>query len=200
MPTQLVPGEDDTSAVMACIGYVCVQWSMLEQTILNFIGVVEKMQPEECYIAFGTLDIRPRLNMAIKLARYHNVKVSLIVRLEKIRKTIKVKKLDDRRNQAVHGVHSDSEKAMHVKLTMVRWAGDKREQDVAVRDILELGNELNALANEAHCIFLDYGAWKFGDHMVPDAYRQVLKTKPSPFFKLNQLVNTCRNHVAGWFN
>lgn len=68
MVTQFVPGQDDNAAIMACIGNVCIQWALLEQNIMGILGACPNCPLEEVAILFGGLDMKPRLNMAIKIA------------------------------------------------------------------------------------------------------------------------------------
>lgn len=102
MPTQLTPGEDDQAAIMVCIGYICVQWALLETTILHIAGYIEQMVPDEAYIVFGGLDIRPRLGMAINLSRFHGYPTSLTNQLSNLRKEMTASDIANRRNTAVH--------------------------------------------------------------------------------------------------
>lgn len=157
MPTVLVPGEDDQTAIMACIGNICVQWALLETNILHIVGLIEQMPPDEAYIVFGGLDIRPRLNMAINLSQHHGYPTALTNQLTALRTDMKNSDIANRRNTAIHGVHSESDAPHSMKLTMVRYPKDRRNRDMSVLDFHALGNEIQNLAVRAYSIFESYG-------------------------------------------
>jgi hypothetical protein len=197
MPTQLVPGEDDHSAVMALIGHICVQWARLENTLLGLCAVCTRLSPEEAFLTFGGLDMRPRLNMAINLATHHKMQPHLLKRLRGIRETISKKKLDDKRNQAVHGVHSDSDLPQHIRLTMVRWGGDKRVQDVSIIDLHSTGREICDLANECYSILMAHVERLDTDHFREYGSSEFVETNPSIWGKIKQYARSCINHIFG---
>jgi hypothetical protein len=179
MPTQLVPGEDDGAAIMATIGHICIQWARLESTLLGICAVLARTPPSEAFIIFGGLDMRPRLNMAVNLARHHKMERKLLDRLTTIRVTITKEKLDDKRNQAVHGAHSDSTTPQHVKLTMARWSGDKRDQEISIAELHKTGLRLNDLANEAYLILIAYVESLGVNHSRENANDTFVKTNPT---------------------
>lgn len=195
--TVLVPGKDDHAAIMAGIGHICVQWASLETILLAIIGAIENMPPKEYYIVFGGLDMRPRLGMAITLAEYHKIHPRLINRLRTLRTKMDKAKIADRRNQAVHGAHTDSDIPEHVQLTMVRLKGDRQTEAISVADLRDLGFEILALADEAISIFRDFGVWKFGEHRPENNVRQFVATSPSLWLKIKQYVSTRINHLRG---
>lgn len=182
---------------MATIGHVCLQWSLLEGNLLAFLGVIQNIPPEESYILFGGMDMRPRLGTAISLARHHKIPLRFTKRLEDVRKTITNNQIDDRRNQAVHGVHNQSDQLHSTKLVMARWRGDKRAQDVSVADLHKLGMEIVDLNQAVYSIIVDYAAWKFGDHPAINASREFVKPDTSVWFKLKQCFYTCIDLLRG---
>ncbi len=62
-----------------------MQWSQLEMAILGIIMQVEPMDPEKAYLIFGGLDIQPRLNMAINLARQNKLPPLYVSRIVAMR-------------------------------------------------------------------------------------------------------------------
>ncbi len=174
----------------ATIGVVCLQWSLLEQMILRIIACAENAPMDKVYITFGGLDLQPRINAALKLTRYAGWPQHLVKRIEAIRTTIQGKSgrhgLAERRNQVVHGVHKQSEVPGCVSLTMVRWDGPKRTQDVSLESIQSLAEHLAALAQEAWSIADDYGAWKFGSKREEGNDEQFATAQPNTRVEITQ--------------
>ena len=54
MVTQLTPGDDDGAATMACIGFVCIQWALLEANLLAVLAACQGVTIEEAAILFGS--------------------------------------------------------------------------------------------------------------------------------------------------
>ena len=145
-----VPGE---IAIKTCIADVCLQWSRLEMTIMGLICQIEPMEMEKAYIVFGGLDILPRINMAINLARFNKIPPPIIKRIVAARKSLQ-DGLMDRRNQVVHGAHKDIEGA-ETTLTMVRWKGDQRDKRLHATDIALLASDVHELGTQVHQISVD---------------------------------------------
>ena len=162
MVTQLTPGVDDQSAIMACIGYVCIQWALLENNLLGVLSASQKITIDEASILFGSLDMRPRLTKAIGLAEFHRWSQPLKKRLRDLRAGIDKLKLNDRRNMLIHGVHSESTKPQHFILYSPRLSGDAQREEWSIQDAIILGDQVRFAALEAHAIFVAYGQWKFG--------------------------------------
>lgn len=188
MPTVLVPGEDDQTAIMACIGNICVQWALLETNILHIAGLIEQMPPDEAYIVFGGLDIRRRLNMAVNLSRYHGYPTALTNQLTALRQDMKDSDIVNRRNTAVHGVHSASNAPHSMKLTMVRYSGDRRDQDLSVLDFHAIGDEIQRLAVRAYSIFENYGNARLPEKRHKHFNRQSPHRNPGLWVKLKQYI------------
>lgn len=179
------------------IGHVCLQWALLELALLSLLAALENVPNDRAEMIFGGLDMLPRCNMAINLARHHRLPRPMIQRIEAIRKAMQGG-LSDRRNQAVHGAHAASDLPGHVRLRMVRWKGDKSIQHVSIADMFGLATELAALAQEASLIFDDYGRWKFGDHRPENAHSQTAQVDPGVWLKVTKHIQARINHVRGW--
>lgn len=164
MADQFVPGVDDKAATMACVGFVCVQWALLENNLLGLLAAAQNIPIDEAAIIFGGLDMKPRLNTAILLAEHHKWKPPLLKRLKELRDAIDKAKLVDRRNMLIHGVHSDSDKPETFILYSPRKKGSAQREEWTVKDAHNIGLAIQAVALEAHAIFSAYGKWKFGDH------------------------------------
>ena len=134
------PPEDNMShlKVMAGIGGVCVQWAFLEHLVLGMITTNEGMNLDRVYLMFGSLNMKPRLDMAINLARAAKTPVPLIQRIEAVRKALRDERLADRRNQAVHGVNKAAAQPDSIQLTMPRWSEPRRTETVTVLDLYQL--------------------------------------------------------------
>lgn len=163
MAKPLTPGEDDQAATMACIGFVCVQWALLENNLLGLLAVAQNIPIDEAAIIFGGLDMRPRLNSAILLAEHHKWRPPLLKRLRNLRDTIKKADLIDRRNMLVHGVHNTSEKPETFILYSPRKRGAAQHEEWTVKDAHNVGLAIHEVAMEAYAILTAYGVWKFGD-------------------------------------
>lgn len=150
-------------AIMAMIGQVCLQWARLEMALIGLLCHVEPMETEKAYIIFGGLDILPRANMIINLARHNKVHPPILKKIVAIRTTLQ-KGLLDRRNLVVHGAHREME-GDETTLTMIRWKGDKRHTTLSVIDIGKLGNEIHQLGNEVWSIMEAINARDFKIHL-----------------------------------
>lgn len=145
---------------MAAIGHICLQWARLEMALLGVIYAIEDMPVEKGEIIFGGLDIKPRVNMAIGLARYSKVPQRIVRRLVELRTVIQ-KDLMDQRNQAVHGAHKNLE-GDETTVRMVRWSGDKKDKTLSVLDLHQLGVAILEAADECWAVRDAIGEWKFG--------------------------------------
>jgi hypothetical protein len=189
---------DDQNKFCLMIGHVCLQWALLELGLLSILAALQNLPPDEAETIFGGLDMQPRCNMAINLARMHRLPRPMIQRLEAIRKALQGG-LADRRNQAVHGAHAESHLPGHIQLRMVRWKGEKSVQHVSIADMYSLTKELGVLAQEAGSIFDDYGLWKFGDHGRVNARDDFPKVRSGVWLNAAQNIKTRLNHLRGWF-
>lgn len=172
------------NAFLSGIGHICLQWALLEQTLLAIIGAAEDLPFDKVYTRFGSLDMQPRLNMALKLAREDKWPPRLIKTLVEIRKALQKDGggLAERRNLFIHGVHKDTDVPGEVSLTMARWSPDKREQIVTMHDAFELATHLTQLVHKAESVFRGYGVWKFGAEYQADRSEQIAGTKATARF------------------
>lgn len=150
---------------MSAIGYVCVQWSILEHVLLHAIFALTDMPHEQGEIAFGGMDIQPRVNAALNLARFQKAPRMIQSGLLEIRKAIQGG-LSDSRNLVVHGVHSDGSTPDAVRLHMSRWGGDKKETELTAPEIHQIGLDIRQQVAAAWDVFIAIGDWKFGGHRV----------------------------------
>lgn len=154
--------------ILAGIGHVCLQWALLETTLLAVLNVFQNLPTDEGAIIFGSLSMQNRLNMAVNLARHHKAPQKVLTELIAMRKTLQDDKggvsLADRRNQAVHGAHQEGLEADTVSLTMFSWNEAKRQKDLTFEDFTELAEEISALQRRGYRVFEDLGRWKFPGH------------------------------------
>lgn len=175
----------DQNKFLGMIGHVCLQWALLELNLLALLSALENIPSERAEIIFGGLDMQPRCNMAINLARHHRVPGPMVKRMEAIRKSLQ-NGIADRRNQAVHGAHAESDFPQHVRLRMVRWKGDRSVQHVSISDMYNLAMEIATLATEAGQIFDDYGTWKFGNQLPESVSDDPAENDPRTGYKFAQ--------------
>ena len=197
MAVSLTPGVDDQVAIMAGIGHVCVQWSLLENNILAVLCAIENLAIAEASIVFGSLDMKPRLNMAVNLAAHHKIDRTLQTRLRNLRTAMDKAKLAERRNRLVHGVHKASPEPKTFTLYMPRLKGDAQHEDVSVMDAYELGIAIKAAGDEAWSIFEDYGTWKFGDHRLESHSGEFMAAPPGRFTRFKQYISASFNRLWG---
>lgn len=150
------------TAFTSAIGHVCLQWSLLELTLLSYLCILEECLREKGDLIFGGLDMLARVNTAISLSRYHKIPRPLVKELEEIRKALQKGGLAERRNQAVHGAHAASDILGTYVLLMPRWKGEKKLQPVSTADLVELSEELHSLYVRAWSVIQKYGDWKYG--------------------------------------
>ena len=154
-----IAGGHANLAVVAAIGHVCLQWSRLEMTVFGLLVTIELVELEKGAILFGGLDLLPRLNLAISLARANKVPIRLIKRIEEVRRAIQKGGLAERRNQVVHGAHKDMAE-FETTLTMVRWSGEKRTKRFTAKSINEVAIEAYALGDEVWKAMDEIGKWR----------------------------------------
>jgi hypothetical protein len=178
---------DGQIKVLACIGNICLQWSLLEQAGLFVISTIEKELAPKTYLKFGNLDMVPRLNMAINLARDAKVPVYLVKRLEAVRTSVR-DNFQDKRNQAVHGVHSAASDPDSVTFTMVRWFEPKRTQTVSAVDLYAVATGLHALMEETLAISDAIHEWRIKvlQNRIDHAERQLAESDTPVWFKAAQ--------------
>jgi hypothetical protein len=170
----------DQNAFLSAIGHICLQWALLEQSILYIIGAIENLPMQKAYAMVAGMDIQPRLNLAIELAQQAGLPhLRFIKPLQNIRKELQRSGsgLADRRNMFVHGAHKFGENEGEYILKMSRWKGDKQSTTVTLLDAAQLANEIALQAQKAHSIFDDYGLWKFGAQNQTNSSEHIAYTK-----------------------
>lgn len=170
--------RDQLNMFLAGVGHICLQWALLEQSLLAIIAAAEDMPLEKTYTRYGTTDMMPRLRMAIRLVEEAKWPHPLQKKLKGIRERLQKGNLAERRNLFVHGVHKGIQSDRLVQLTMVRWNAQNREQIVSISEAADLAGHLATLAREAGSIFDEYGAWKFGHGSSDFRTEHVAKGKP----------------------
>ena len=171
----------DLNTFLALIGHVCLQWALLEHTLLYIIAVAENMPDKKAFTYFGSTDIRARLGIAILLTHDANWPPTLHERLKSIRKALGKdgENLLWRRNQAVHGVHKSSAREDSFSLTVPRERGSKREMDVSIADLRALVTRLGELVADANSVLEEYGQWKFGTGGEQGLGKNLAEARPS---------------------
>jgi hypothetical protein len=197
MPTQLIPGEDDEAAIMAAIGHVCIQWALLENNLMAILTACQSTSWDEAALLFGSLDMKPRLNTAILLARHHKWPPPVVKRLESLRTNIDKSKLVDRRNLIVHGVHSASDLPQSFNLYTPRRKGEAQHETWTVMDAYRVGQEARAAALEAYDIFAEYGRRKFGRDPAENFGSQLMTAPALRRARIKQYVRA-RLHRLLW--
>ena len=129
-------------------------------SILMVIAALEDIPSEKAFLLYGGQNILPRFDTALRLASYHKAPNPIVKEIKALKGLI-TKDLMERRNQAVHGAHSDSEDTNAVNLTMTRWPEPKRTQSLSLEDFIFLGNEIWDAEKRTIKVFEEIGAWKF---------------------------------------
>jgi hypothetical protein len=150
--------------LLAGIGNVCLQWSLLEHNVLFVILAIEDLPQVKGEIIFGGLDLRPRLGMALNLAVEAKLPKPLQKRISKLRDTLRDEDLYNRRNRVVHGAQRTSDDPHSIVFHIVRNKGNTKDENLDPLEIGVLGNRIAELAGEAWSIFQGIGAWKFPEH------------------------------------
>jgi hypothetical protein len=130
-----------------------MQWSNVEYQVAQTIWLILGLDVETGKIVTGGLDMLPRLNMAINLARHRKAPVELTSQLVKTRASIQ-DKLDVRRNRAVHGVNSwfPGDATVHVEVH--RGKGGRERKPLPEDDLRQLGQEIHRVGKELNTVLL----------------------------------------------
>jgi len=166
-------------AFLSGIGNVCVQWALLEGTLLHIIGCIEDMPIEKAYMVFAGLDMGQRMSMALRLARHAKLPHNRFIKpLMDVQSALQGRSgLGDKRNMYVHGAHEPGLQEGEFVLTMSRWKGDRRRTIVTLLDVAEVGYQLALQAQKAEAVFRDYGVWKFGPEYEHETDKKIAVTK-----------------------
>lgn len=160
------PKQRAKTAYLASIGHVCLQWSLLELTTLPVLYAIEDVPAEKGDLLFGHLDLLPQIGMAISLADNQRMPGKVITELKAIKKELQ-DGVRERRNQAVHEAHADTDTLGTFNLRMARWRGPKKLQAVSLEDLIKLTEDIHALQRRMYGVFEQIGRWKF-DSRQPD--------------------------------
>jgi hypothetical protein len=152
--TIAIAGGTANLAIMAAIGHVCLQWSRLEMAVLGLLVAIELTEFEKGALLFGHLDLQPRVNMALNLARAKKLPPPVLGRITAVRQRLQKGGLADRRNQVVHGAHRDME-GVETTLTMIRWKGEKRSRRMTAAEINSIAVEAYELGSEVWSIMIE---------------------------------------------
>ena len=194
MVTQLTPGKDDEAAIMLCAGHICLQWSLFEGTLMEILAACQGTCTDETAILFGSLDMKPRLNMAINLASFHKWPSPMQKRLRDLRKAVDKSTLIDRRNMIVHGVPSQStvpSKTVH--LYTPRRSGPAQREDWSVIEAQYLGEEIRLASSAARGILNEFVAWEASYNRTKDARRQFVTIPIGRIARIKQYLSARLN-------
>jgi hypothetical protein len=133
---------DELQHRLACVGRVCIEWATLEYHLANAIWFLVDLDKPTGRIVTGGLDMLPRLNMAINLARHKRADKLLISALVDAREAIQGG-LDTRRNRAVHGLQFTDGGVYTVEVH--RGKGGRDRQDLTTAELESLGEEIHQL-------------------------------------------------------
>lgn len=167
--SETIPSQEFSVKLLAGIGNVCLQWSLLEHNLLYIIYAIEDLPWEKGEIMFGGCDMLPRLNMAINLAKHANIPKRFQKRLRDLRDTMRNEDLYNRRNRVVHGAQREGGSPGTVTFHMARIGGEKKAEDLTPWEIALLGNRIHEVSQEAWSLYHDIGVWKSDKHGAEDA-------------------------------
>ena len=132
------------------VGNICVQWAHLEYLLALAIWSLLRLDQETGKIVTGGLDIRPRLNMAINLAKHLKAPEPAKKALLCTRRALDGG-LDERRNKAIHGHRLLDPDDIQSELVEVhRGKGDRKRHKVTNADLAELGVAIAKVAADLH--------------------------------------------------
>ncbi len=145
------------------IGSICDQWSFVEYMLLRSMRKLCGFTDDEIgKILFGGLDMRPRVAMAIELARHFKAPAPFVTALIATRDAIDGGLLK-RRNRAIHGVqflYSDGELRVEV-----HRGKDRQRRELSAKDLWNLSNDIHE-AGIALCTTINHYLW----NMEPPPY------------------------------
>ncbi|WP_125925562.1 hypothetical protein [Halomonas aestuarii] len=125
------------------IGYVCFQYSYLDYLVSNIIWGVLNIDKEAGKIVTGSLDIRPRLDMAVELLKHYDTHHELKEFVNTMKNRIEGKNgIINKRNIVVHGVFSSREGDPKVLVESHRSKRHRERAEMTVDEIRELHDRL----------------------------------------------------------
>jgi len=195
------PGTDAQLKIMAGIGFVCLQWSLLEHTMLWLIATIEGIPLEKAYRIFAGLDMVPRCGMAISLAKDAGAPNAILLPIRTVREAIRKERLDHRRNAIVHGVHAYPDDTDSVTLTLPRNEKSSRTQVVTTLELLELGQRFHALTEDTLRAGDQFFEWKIRvqQNRLEDAKRKLRSRNVPAAIRLAQNAYSRAKRFAGNF-
>ena len=135
--------EPNYSGRLMSVGNISTQWAYLEYLVANTIWWLLKVDKPTGMILTGGLDMIPRINMAINLARHLKADRRILEALEVTRKSIQGG-LADRRNIAVHGVFSSSDGSPIVTVEVHRGKGDRKRIPLSDEELIKTGKDISS--------------------------------------------------------
>lgn len=135
--------EPNYTARLISVGNICTQWAYLEYLVANTIWWLLKVDRPTGMILTGGLDMIPRINMAINLARHLKADRRILEALEATRKAVQGG-LADRRNIAVHGVFSSRDGSPIVTVEVHRGKGDRKRTPLPDEELSNIGKDISS--------------------------------------------------------
>lgn len=122
------------------VGNICRQWAYVEYLFSVVIWAALKLDRETGMIVTGGLDMLPRANMAINLAKHLNMDASIREALTNARATLQAGSLSlvDKRNIAVHGLELRTQGTSST-MEVHRGKGAFREHEFGNDQLREIG-------------------------------------------------------------
>lgn len=122
------------------VGMICRHWADIEYIFSQTIWHLLKLDAETGKIVTGGLDMLPRVNMAINLAKQTKQPSDLLRILEEARTAIQ-DGLDTRRNRAVHGVMFIGE-GFNYEAEVHRGRGSRKREFLPASELRGLCDDL----------------------------------------------------------
>jgi hypothetical protein len=145
LPDKIAPADLGYQSPIRLIGHVCIFWSQLENAIAKIIWRMLKIEDETIgKIVTGGLDMRPRINMAVTLARHIGLPNDHIAILEQVRTNVEA--FSEERNLVIHGVMMTDEADGKLRLNLETHRGKRRgvPQEITDERIANLGFQIVA--------------------------------------------------------
>lgn len=138
-------------------GNVCHQWSYLDLLLSKAVWHLLDLDKETGIIVTGGMDMLPRVNMGVALARHLKSDRRLLGALIDARKSIQGKGKTDgllyKRNRVVHGVYSSNDNAVHPMIETHRGAGNRKRHPITPDEIKEVGSSIFATSGKLIEVF-----------------------------------------------
>ncbi len=141
------------------IGNICWQWAHLEYLIALAAWSLLRIDNDTGRLITGGMNILPRVNLALNLARHLKAPQQAQKALKETRKALQ-KGLDERRNRVVHGhrfLDRADPQAEFVEMHRGKNAGVKVRQ--TNKDLAQLGRDIADTARALHQAMLESGVY-----------------------------------------